>query len=187
MESDVVQLGIADRVLAWFVIYKKPVIWTVLIVLVAGLGTGFILWRQDAREENANLALSKLTTTGLVAAEQTIAPEALLKITAEYPNTEAGGRALLMAAAALYEQGKYPEAKAQFERFLRQYRESPFADQASLGVAASLDAQGKTTEAVAAYNDVVQHHSMENVAPQARIALARLYTSQGKFQQARDL
>jgi outer membrane protein assembly factor BamD (BamD/ComL family) len=187
MESDVVQLGIADRSLAWFVTYKKPIIWTVLILLVAGMGTGFFFWRQDAREQNANMALSKLTTSGLMATEQMVAPEALLKITAEHPNTEAGGRALLMAAVTLYEQGKYPEAKAQFERYLRQYRESPFADQAALGVAASLDAQGKITEAVAAYTDLVQHHSMENVAPQARIALARLYTRQGKLQQAKDL
>jgi tetratricopeptide (TPR) repeat protein len=187
MESDVAQLGIPDRLLAWFALHKQAVLWSAGVLVAAGVGTGFLLWRQQESQRQANDALSRITSVGFTAAEPLAQPEALLKVAADHPNTDGAGRALLLAGASLYAQEKHAEAKAQFERFLRQYRESPFADQALLGVAACLDAQGKTGEAITAYNDIVQHYSMQIVAPQAKLALARLYAKQGKFQQAKDL
>jgi tetratricopeptide (TPR) repeat protein len=187
MESNVAQLGIPDRLLAWFELHKKEVLWGSAAIVVAGVGVGFFLWLQGERQASANLALSNVTTSGFSPAEKPPEPEALLKVANQHRNTYAGGRALLLAGASYFAQGKYAEAKTQFERFLRENRESPFADQALLGIAASLDAQGKSLDAIAAYNDIVQHHSMETVAPQAKLALAWLYEKQTRLEQARDL
>jgi outer membrane protein assembly factor BamD (BamD/ComL family) len=113
-------------------------------------------------------------------------PETYLKVTAEHPNTDAGSRALLLAAAGSFSRGKYVEAKAQFESFRRDYHDSPFVNQALLGVAACLDAQGKTGEAVTAYNEILQHYSTDNVAVQAKLALGWLHERQGKLELARE-
>lgn len=187
MESTVTELPIHDRLWAWFETHKKQVLWGVVAVVAVGMGVGFFTWLQREKQTRANEALSRALNRDAGGAERPDAPEALLRVAAENPNTAAGGRALLLAAGDLFAAGKYPEARSQFEKYLREYRETPFASQALLGVAVCLDAQGKTNEAVAAYNDIVQHHSSENVALQARLALARLYEAQNKLEQARDL
>jgi predicted negative regulator of RcsB-dependent stress response len=187
MDTTVTELPIHDRLWAWFETHKKPVLWGAVVVVAVGLGVGFFTWLQREKQIRANEALSKALNRGASVAERPEAPEALLRVAAENPNTAAGGRALLLAAADLFAAGKYPEARAQFEKYLREYRETPFAGQALLGVAVCLDAQGKTNEAVFAYSDIVQHHSSENVSLQARLALARLYEAQNKLEQARDL
>ncbi len=107
-------------------------------------------------------------------------------LAARYQNSGAGARALLLAAGSLFADGKYPEAQAQFEKFTRQYHDSPFLGEALLGVAACLDAQGKTDAALTAYKDLVNRHSGENVVPQAKFALGRIYVAQNKPELARD-
>jgi TolA-binding protein len=92
-----------------------------------------------------------------------------------------------LAGASYFTEGKYGEAKTQFERFTRNHPESPFMSQALLGVAACLDAQGKTNEALTAYKDLTDHHPGESVIPQAKFALARIYEAQGKAELARSL
>ena len=186
MESNVGQLPIHDRLLAWFEIRKRQVLWSAGGVVVAGLAAGFFIWHQNDRETRANEALSRKTNRRSDNAEPSETPGALVKVAAEYPNTDAGGRALLLAGADFFAQGKYPEARAQFEKYLRQYRDTPFVGQALLGVAVCLETQGKTNEAVAAYTDVVQHHPAENIAPQAKFGLARLCEAQNRLEQARD-
>lgn len=187
MESNVAELSIFDRLMAWFELHKREVSWGTLVVLAAGLGIGFYFWHQHDLEDRANEALSRAASAAAGASERGMTPETLLKIAGEYPKTDAGARALLLAAGALYSQGKYSDSKAQFERYFQEYRDSPFTAQALLGVAACLEAQGQTQEAISAYNNIVQHYSRENVAPQAKLALAALYEGQGKWDQAKDL
>lgn len=187
MEANATNLSVQDRILAWVETRKNEIRWGVIIVLVVGVAGGFFVWHQNEKRAAANAALSSVARRNLVNAPASEPVEALLKVAAEYPNTDAGARALLLAGGGLFREGKYQEARAQFERYLRDYGNRPFADQALLGAAACLDAQGKTNEAVAAYADIIQHHANENIAPQAKLALARLYESQNKLQQARDL
>ena len=103
---------------------------------------------------------------------------AYLKVAADYPKSSAVARALLMAAGSLFSDGKYTEAKAQFDRFGREYGSSPFMGQALLGSAACQDALGKTNEASTAYNDLIRQRPGENFVPQAHFALGRLYEAQ---------
>jgi tetratricopeptide (TPR) repeat protein len=87
----------------------------------------------------------------------------------------------------LFTEGKYDQAKAQFEKFVREYREPTFMGEALLGIGACLDAQNKTDEAIRAYKDLTEHHSGDPAVPQAKFALARLYEAQGKPEMARSL
>jgi tetratricopeptide (TPR) repeat protein len=107
-------------------------------------------------------------------------PEVYLKTASEYAGTAAGARALLLGAAALFAQGKYAEAQAQFEKFIPQYGDHPMMSQALLGIAASLDAQNKTNDALNAYKNIIDRHPNQPVVPQAKVALARLYEGQSK-------
>lgn len=84
-------------------------------------------------------------------------------------------------------EGKSSDAKAQFERFSREYTDSPFRGEALLGIAACLDAQGKANEAITAYKELIDRHPTDAVLPQARFALARRYEAQNKPELARTL
>src|SRR6185369_4867829 len=105
----------------------------------------------------------------------------------DYPHSNSGARALLLAASSLFGESKYAEAQAQFERFVREYQGSPFMGQAQFGLAACLDAQSKTDQAATAYKDLITRRPNESFVPQAKFALARIYEAQGKPELARDL
>jgi len=188
MQSEVAQLPLSHRLWAWFETNKKQALWGTVAVIGLGLIIWFVIWQQGEKEVNASEALATVSIpqNGIGGARPGAA-DAFLKIAATYPKSSAGARALLLAAGSLFVEGKYPEAKAQFERFTREDHDSPFMGQALLGIAASLDAQGKTNEAVTAYKDLVDHHPGESVIPQAKFALARLYEAQNKLELARSL
>jgi tetratricopeptide (TPR) repeat protein len=206
MESHDAQLAVHDRLWAWFETHKKQVIWGAVVVLAAGLVTSIVISVRNVREANANEALSRAIGNQRAAERlielSTNAPawkaaqlqqaqlkgaEELLKVADDYANTDGGVRALLLGAAGLFTAEKYPEAKTQFDRFRKDYRDSPYASQAMFGAAACLHAQGQTNEAVAAYNDIVKRFPGDNAGFRAKLALARLYEGQNKLSQARDL
>jgi tetratricopeptide (TPR) repeat protein len=185
MQSEVVQLPLGHRLYAWFETNRKQVIWGVGIVAGLVVIILFFNWNKTQQEINASEALSDISAGQVGNPGARPAPQAYLKVAANYPKSGAGARALLLAAGALYVEGKFPEAKSQFERFSREHHDSPFMGQALLGIAACWDAQGKTNEAVTAYKNLVDHHPGESVIPQAKFALARIYEDQGKAEQAR--
>jgi predicted negative regulator of RcsB-dependent stress response len=187
MRTDVKQFPIQDRLWAWFEVHQKQVIAGTVVAVIAAVVIGFFLWQRGEREVDAAKALSQLTTQSPGTATRADTPDALLRVAGAYPKTRAGARAMLLAGGGFFTEGKYAEAQAQFERFLREYGATPFAGQARLGVAASLEAQGKTDEAIAAYRVLVDRHSNDSAAPQAKFALARLYERQGNLEQARNL
>jgi tetratricopeptide (TPR) repeat protein len=188
MDSEVVQLPIAERLWLWFDAYKNQLAVALGVVVVAALVIWFVLWQRDQKQVEAGAALSQVTTSQLEGTSpKSEAAQAYLKIANTYPHSIAGSRAVLQAAGALFTEGKYSEAQAQFERFIREYQGGPFMGEALLGVAACLDADGKTEQALNAYKDLVSRHSTESVIPQAKFSLARLYEAQNKPELARDL
>ncbi|MCX6922109.1 MAG: tetratricopeptide repeat protein [Verrucomicrobia bacterium] len=187
MESEVVELPLWQQAWAWFEKHKQQ---TVLItggVAVIGLVVAFFVYRQDQADITAGEALSNVAMPQMAGGPRVDTAEAYLKVAATYPSSRAGARAILLAAASFFVEGKYAEAKTQFDKFTRDHRDSPYIGEALLGVAACLDAQGKSNEAIAAYKDLVDRHSSDPVLPQARFALARLYEAQNKPEQARTL
>jgi tetratricopeptide (TPR) repeat protein len=101
--------------------------------------------------------------------------EALLKVAADYPGTLAAAKAILRAGTVYFDQGNYPKAQEQFERYLRAHGETPWVPQAVYGIAASIEAQGKAAEAITKYTSFLASYPNDPAADQARLALARLY------------
>jgi tetratricopeptide (TPR) repeat protein len=187
MESTTIeQLPVSHKAWAWFEANKKPALLGVAVLLVGGLIVALVIYRQDQRDIAAGEALSNLSVPQM-AAGATRTPEALLKVAAEYPKSQAGARAVLLAAGGLYTEGKYAEARTQFERFRRDYADSPFVGEAMLGIAACADAQGEARKAMTAYRELIDRRPGDYVLPQARFALARLHEAQNEPEQARNL
>jgi tetratricopeptide (TPR) repeat protein len=186
MDSDAAQLPVFDRLEIWIGKNRTQALTGATIVVALVLIVGFYLWYKGEKETNASEALTSVSLpTG--AAPRTDAADAYLKVAAAYPSSSAAARAVLLAGATYFTEGKYDQAKAQFEKFVRDYREPTFMGEALLGIAASLDAQNKTDEAIRAYKDLTEHHSGDPAVPQAKFALARLYEAQGKPEIARTL
>jgi TolA-binding protein len=187
MESNAVQLPVAHKAWAWFEANKKQVLLGAGTVVVLGAIVAFYFYHKSEQDQAAAEALSSLALPQLSGARGGAEPAAAyLKIAADYPNTSAASRALLLAAGTFFTEGKYTEAKAQFDRFAREHGDSPFMGQALLGSAACQDALGKTNEALAAYESLVRQHPGENVASQARFALGRLFEAQNDPEKARS-
>jgi TolA-binding protein len=189
MEPTIVeQLPLSHKAWAWFEANKRPVSWGAAAVLLGAVIVAFVIYHQDQREAAAGEALSNVAVPQLTGMGSSASmADAYLKVAAEYPSSQAGARALLLAAGSLFAEGKYADARTQFERFRREHADSPFVGEAMLGAAACLDAQGKPREAITAYKELIDRRPGDYVLPQARFALARLYESQNEPEQARNL
>ena len=188
MESEAAPLPLSARLWTWFETNKKPTLYGVVALVAAGVIGGFVYWRSTEKEIEANQALS--TVSGPNTPNPGARPgaaEAFLKIAADYPGSSAALRASLFAATSYFMEGKYAEAKAQFDKFARDNRESAFLGQALLGSAACLDAQGKSEEAATAYKNLVERHANDASVQEARLGLARLYEGKNQIADAKAL
>jgi TolA-binding protein len=187
MESDAVQLPLGHKAWAWFEANKKQALMGTGIVVVLGAIVAFYFYHQSEREQAAAEALSAVALPQITGARGGADLAAsYLKVAADYPNSSAATRALLLAAGSLFQEGKYTEAKTQFDRFAREHGGSSFMGQALMGSAACQEALGKTNEALTAYNDLIRQHPGENIVPQAHFALGRLYEAQNDPEKARS-
>jgi len=186
MESEATQLPLWQQAWVWFEANKKQTLWGAGGLVLVGLIVSFVLYRQDEADISASEALSNLALPQMTGASRGDTPEAYLKVAAAHPGSRAGGRAVLLAAGSLFVEAKYDEARNQFERFNREYSDSPFKGEALLGIAACADAQGKTDEAITGYKNLIDRRPTDYVLPQARFALGRLYESQNKPELARS-
>lgn len=156
---------------------NRIIVGIVLIAIVFFIGWVFAVQSQQKEIE----AGEKLTQLTLVPDAK---PEAYLKIAGDYANTKAGQRALLQAAEMLFASGKFPEAQAQFQKFLDNDPNSEFAGSAALGVAASLDAQNKTDLAMSAYQRIIGNYSDATVLNTAKMSLAKIEEAKGRYNDA---
>ena len=193
MQSDATEsLGLL-KLRDWYEANKKMVNYGGPAIVLIGLLIWFVIYLQTAKQVRAGETLTSVSMLhGPTGGQQTDAAKAdaanaFLNVANQYPNSPVGARALLLAAGNLFDAGKYPEAKAQFQRFVREHRDNPLVSQALLGVASSFDAQGQAPEAMAAYKDLIDHHPGDPVLPQAKFALARLYVAQDKPELAKNL
>ena len=161
--------------------------WGAVGIVVLGLVIAFIIWNRGEKEVTASEELSNVTVPVLLSGGRSEASGAYLKVANEYPQSSAGARALLLAAANYFVEGKYDDAKKQFEKFKSVHHESPFLPEALLGIAACLDAEGKANDAATAYNELIERHKSSSVVAQAEFALANIYEMQNKPEQAKPL
>jgi predicted negative regulator of RcsB-dependent stress response len=187
MESDLTESALFYKLWAWGDKNRKQLLYGLIAIVVVGIIVAFWLAHAHEKQKDANSALASVTSrnVGTPNASATSA-DALLKVNSDYPDTDAGQRALLLAAGDLFAEGKYDVAMAQFSKFLKDYNSSPLAGQAALGIASCYDATGKTNDAVSGYQGVIDRYSTQNVVAQARLRLGTLLEAQGKYHDARS-
>jgi predicted negative regulator of RcsB-dependent stress response len=174
--------------LGWFETNKKPVAIGVGVILVVGVAVGLWTWHKSQREVDAEEALSSVRMPySPVDTPPPGTAEAFAKVASDYSGTSAAAKALLRSATVYFDQNNYAKAREQFDRYLREFGDTPWVAQAVFGIAACLDAENKTTEAIQKYNDFVSRYPNDPAADQARLSLARLYDKTGQPALALDL
>lgn len=166
---------------------QNRIIGGVAIVVVVVAAYSFFSWRHEQNQIEAGNAL-----TGTLLAMSTQADAAsignnFLNVSTEYPNTAAGQRALMEAAAAQFEQGKYPEAQSYFHQYLDAHPEGIFAGQAALGLGKCLEAQGKVNDASGAYQHVISDIADPQSVVEAKYSLARMDMAGANYSEAMRL
>lgn len=187
MESTVAHPAWWLQAYAWAEARKKQLLYCAVGLAGVALVVSFYLTQRSQREVAAAEALSAAAMPAMAAAGKETPPEAFLKVATDYAGTRAGAFAMLRAGTAYYASGKHPEAQAQFERFVRENRESPLLGQALFGVAGAYDAQGKANEAIERYRNLIDRRPNDPMIPQAKLNLGRLYESQNKPELAKPL
>jgi tetratricopeptide (TPR) repeat protein len=188
MQPDAARSDNYLRFLAWTQAnQKRLILWgTVLVLVIAG--TFFFVYYQGQKEMRASVALSNVRVPlSSGASTSTGTADAYLKVAREHAGTKAGGRALLLGAATLFTEGRYPDAQKTFEQFLRDYPESQWVPQAHFGIASSLDAQGKIAEATAKFDEIRRRYANDALIDEVKLALARLYENQSKPEEAHKI
>lgn len=180
MDAQTESSDVYMKLLAWLHANRKRLLIGVVVVALIGAVWGFMSWSKAEHETDANAELfAARIDSGVRSAPAS--PEKLLEVAKEYPSTEAGEYAQLLAANLLFDQGKYPEAGQQFSDFIDNHAESALVPQAKVGIAACLEAEGKTADAIAKYHDlVVMYPSEMNIVSPAKLTLARLYDADNK-------
>jgi TolA-binding protein len=179
MDAEISQSEQWLRFIAWLEDNWQRVALVGSVIIAIGIVVAYVIWQGEQKQKDASKSLSLL----LVGREEPTG-DALLSFAESNSGTAAGMRAQLLAAGALFTEGKYPEAQAQFENFLTK-EPGPLTPKARFGVAACKEAQGQVEAAIADYKAIVENPGSGNVIPQARFALARLYQQQGQVELAR--
>src|SRR5947207_14583439 len=136
MQSDVAELPLSHKLLAWFEASRKPALMGIAGVAGIGLIIWLMLWQRQEKQIAAGAGLSDVAAMQMSGATpRSELASAYLKVAGSYPGSSAGARALLMAAGTLFTENKFSEAQAQFEKFAREYHDSPFMGGALLGIA----------------------------------------------------
>jgi predicted negative regulator of RcsB-dependent stress response len=185
MSSETIESARGVEFLAWLEVNKTRLI--VGAVVVAIVVSAFVIhrWRIGEREAAASSALVRAQSIANVSSDaERPGADVFLKIASDYRSTQAGTRALLFGAQALFQEGRYAESQAQFEAYLKADPMGPLAAIGAFGVAVCNDALGKTNEAFQSYQEVVSRHAASAVASQAKLAMADLYAARGEPAQA---
>lgn len=185
MSSEPTETSHGLEFLAWLDVNKKRLIVAAAAIAVVVSVLATYRWYQGERELAASTALMKAQRAAeLKTSGQRPSSESFLAVANDFRGTSAADRASLLAAEALFAEGKYAEAAQRFESCLGGSLASSFAPGAAFGLAASLDAQGKVNEAVAAYQRVITSYPNSSVANQAKLTLAGLHEARKEPAQA---
>ncbi len=180
MQSQDAQSVLVLKVWPWLEAnLKRIILFTGIFALVLFIYS-FFSYRRQQNEITASQAL----TQAMMTPDSNQAAAAVSQIAEKYPDTLAGQRAALQSALIQFDNGKFPEAQAQFQAYLDGHPGSPFAATAALGIASSLDAQGKTDLAAAAYQRVISLYGDTTEASSAKFALGSINEKQGKNTEA---
>jgi tetratricopeptide (TPR) repeat protein len=175
----------AIEFLAWLEVNKKRLAVVAVTIGVVISVIAVVRWRGIEAERAATVELLTLQLTDAeTRASGGPAASDFQGVATRYSGTRAGARAQLLFAEALFREGHYAEARAEFERAAGWLRDESLLALAAYGVAASLDASGRAQEALNAYQEVTLRYPGSAVAGQARLGIAGLQEATGDLAQA---
>ncbi len=170
MTTDVTQSMWVYDFWAWLLANRKRLLGVAIALGVVGAAAAIMNQQRHERELTASNALIALQIKR--DSKPTAADYA--KVTEEFKGTVAAERALMLAAAALFTEGKYADAKTKFSDYLATHADGPFRATAMMGVAACEDGANEVDKAAASYQQVISVYPNEPIAAQAKMALALL-------------
>lgn len=163
---------------------NKQIIKIVLTALILGIAATIVVrWYMKSVEIEASHAV---VGAGIVPARSTneVPADTWLKVAAQHSGTQAGRRALLLAASKLFQDGRYSDAEAKFDALIAEGSTDSLLPSAAYGKAACLDAQNKLQEAAAAYQNVISRFKDAPVYELARMGRARIHEASNQPEQA---
>ena len=172
---------------SWVETHVKQVVLGLGLVALAIAVVAYYSWRQNQMEIEAGQALTQVLMTAPDSSDATQIIDTYFKVSADYPGTQSGQRALVLGATGLFNSAKYVEAQAQFQKYLDTCPGGAFSASAALGIASSLEAQGKTDLAASAYQRVISGFPDPNAGDIARFALGKIDEQRGKLTEAENL
>ena len=72
-------------------------------------------------------------------------------------------------AYRIFQEGRYPESRSAFVKFLQQFPQTEFSDNAQFWIGEAYFKEGKTEEAILAFEDVVKKYPQGNKVPDALV------------------
>ena len=109
------------------------------------------------------------------------------EILAKYPNSTAGGDAMLLLAASLRDAGKLEESDTLYSRFSESFGRSPIAPSGLLGRASNARMADKSESAISSYQQGAAAYPQSYAAPFALFSQARLVAQQGKTEEVQRI
>ncbi|MBI5800301.1 MAG: tetratricopeptide repeat protein [Verrucomicrobia bacterium] len=171
--------------MAWLETHKLHLVYAGAAALAVWLAAFTYSHVRAGQEAAANAALAALSKPADRTGKQVQPPASdYLKVAEQHAGTRAGERALLFAADRLFTEGKYPEAKARFEKYLAANATGPAAAVALLGIAACQEAAGEVDKSIATHQQVLAEHGSSPEAHPARLALGLLHELKNQPDQA---
>ena len=189
--------SLKDR-LVQLVLSLRGVLWAVLIIIVVGLVTYFIISEvgKNRREQTAILAESAqelfLSWRSEVddEAKKNLESELLEDIDSiidRYPRSYGAQRALVLRGDLYFEKELWPKALGDYTRVSDGYPKSYLAPEALLKAAICHEELLDQDKALGFYDRIIQEHPKSPRVPQALFASGRIKETQGKLDEALEL
>ena len=156
--------------------FRKPIIATAIIVLLAAIAfTGYRFY-SDRRAAAASAALASANTA-----------QEYQQVIADYGNTPAAADAYILLAEAQRKEKKFTEANKTLETFIAKYPQHEFVSTAKMAMAANLDSMGKTDDALKMYQQIASAYPNSYAAPLAMLSQVYILKSKNLNDEARRI
>jgi len=167
-----------DLVHAWLWCRANGAQWLVMIAVAVLLAVGVSVFLQY-REGQAAKASAQLL------AQPTV--EALEKSAADFGGTPPGAAVKLKLAKAYYDAGRYADALAKYDDFMKENSSFPFVDVALVGRGYALFGLNRTDEAIAVFRSFREKNPGHYLTQQATFGEVACLAMQGKKDAAKAL
>jgi tol-pal system protein YbgF len=88
-------------------------------------------------------------------------------------------------AYRIFQEGRYPESRAAFSKFLQQFSQTKYSGNAQFWIGESYFKEGKTEEAILAFEDVLKKYPQGNKVPDALVKQGICFKALGDKDNAR--